>query len=368
MRNLILFIFMFVGFLGYSQTFDFSCAPEVAPDTPDTASWGDWVNDGEEYGGSVTSSETVYEDWILEETAPNTQEFLNEIRTVTFVTNISPVYQDQIRVCNVTVNGNPDDVAPTCSGNSTQTIEVTAARSVRAIQPDETRVSTTENPNYQPDTEWGPAYDINTAGTYNQTQWENGVQFERVVTVTIQRLANQSSTEENEQIDVNSDGDMLDDLSRRRHLHRATTLINGVERDVEPFIIRNEDWTISQNNSPVVVPEDTASQILEDAILGSGNLSFTVSGTTYVFNRRSIAGGSAFDLTYGPDEIGIMTISIVHTNNTVVRIDVTHYDENELVVVSDIGTFDYAHVSAGDTTFLDGFIAHMEGVLTRYQQ
>lgn len=370
MRNLILSILMLICGFSYAQTFDFSCAPKVAPDAPDTASWGDWVNDGEEYGGSVTSSETVYENWILEETAPNTQEFLNEIRTVTFVTNIGPVYQDQVRVCNVTVNGIPDDVAPICSGNSTQTIEVSEARAVRAIQPDETRASTTENPNYQPDTEWAPAYDINTAGTYTQSKWENGVEFERDVTVTIQRLANESSTEENEQIDVNLDGDMLDDLSRRRHLHRATTLINGVERDVEPFIIRYEDWTVSGNNDPVVVPEDTATQILERAILGDNSLIFTsTSGATYTFAKNTGQSTTSQNIfSYENDNTGdIIDLTFAYSLNNQVVIDanVSHEDVNSNLQSR---YFDYTTTIHPNTDYLAGFIAYMVEVVDRLEQ
>ena len=375
MRNLILSILMLVCGFSYAQTFDFSCAPEVAPDPADTAALGPWSLSGEEIeqeGSRTTTIVLSGTDVVQESTAPYDQEFLNYIQTQTEVTRaVFAIYET--RSCIVTINGLEDAVAPDCGDAELRRVaryeEKTIDALTRILEDVVTGVSDTPNPNYQPDTEWAPAYDNTVAGTTTQTKWEAGVERTRVITVEVTSAgADLSVTEADEQRDINGDGDMLDVFSRSRTSITVFWAQDGLSGTLEPSRIVHGDYVIFQNNDPVVVPEDTATQILEDAILGDGDLSFTVSGTTYTFNRRSIAGGSAFDFTYGPDEIGIMTISVVHTNNTVVRIDVTHYDENELVVVSDVGTFDYANVSAGDTTYLDGFISHMEGVLTRYQQ
>lgn len=359
-------LFFMTCCLSYGQTFDFGCAD---PASADTARFGEWV-DGEVSGGHVVSSTTVTEAWILDQTPrPPTEEFLRETRTVTFVELVEATYRDQTRECLVTVVGDPDDVAPTCDGDTFRRVKLTDRFTRRSLHPHEEgvtwRESTTPNPNYVADVTFDDAFaalgDTNSEGTYGVNYAINGNRISVTVTVEHTDVASMVSEESLENLDVNSDSDMLDQIARNGHIITKRIANNP------PFYtsaVQYGGWYIKINRDPA--PTETATTRLEAAIRGDGNLTFT-SGTgdsavSLVFVRgRHPSADAVFSYYENEETEEGVNIVMEWTSHNISTITVTRYDADAEVVSEQ--EFDYADFTTGDTSYLSDFITYMEDLL-----
>ena len=129
---------------------------------------------------------------------------------------------------------------------------------------------------FNPDTviTWSPAF-VDQVMNFNQTGTDaNGETGMRLVTIDTTSLANINSTEQAEGIDVNNDGDLLDDITRTRTRYSASVTIGAPITNTHIVL---GDWTVSNDIDPEFVFADLTitqiAQLPEEGLSAGSNVS-----------------------------------------------------------------------------------------------
>ena len=239
MRNLILFIFMFVGFLGYSQTFDFSCTVGGTPDAPDAG----WSQTGV-YGGEVTQGQE-FEVNLVSSSNASTEQFITETFDIHRIDSISASGTIETYSCTDLCDGEFAD------GDTRQTETNAATETLVIVSTDNTRQVV--NVNYEYETT------VVVTDTFNESNFQIG--------------------------DKNNDGDLLDSGI----VTQSTTRVFDYQGN-EISSTSSVEYNVTSNVAPPAVNNDFT---LTDT---TGSLRFSRGQAVYVTATANDPDGDS--LTY----------------------------------------------------------------------